>query len=235
MFRIVLFLLFFGTPVAATQKVVLGTILFEPFSTIDPNTNTCVGTAIDITRRILSEYDFDLEVVCANASRIYRMVENSEVDFTINVKTTSALAKNVEFIEQPFRKLELNLYTRIASSQRHTVAAIRGFDYNGYRKSLLEKGYEFIDLPNSISASRLFNIGRVENLISYSGPVEYYVKNHVLTIDDSILITPLDEITSHFAISKKSIHIQLLKGAFNDYANTHAFEYFVESGRLTVN
>lgn len=234
MLKYLIIFLLFSSSVASKPKVVLGVLLFEPFSAIDPKTNSCVGKVIDITKQILSEYEIDVAVVCANASRIYRMIENAEVDLTINVKTTTALAENAEFIDLPFRKLELNLYTRIAAAQRRTVAAIRGFDYNGYRLTLSHKGYEFIDLPNALSASRLFEKGRAVNLISYSGPVDYFVKNNTLTIDEKILITPLDSTTSHYAISKKSSHIQVLLQAFNDYAKKHNFDYFVESGRLTV-
>lgn len=234
MLKILLFSLLLSSSVVAKQKVVFGIVLFEPFSTFDLKTNTCVGNAIDITRRILSEYDIHLEVICANASRVYRMLEKAEVDFTINVKTTKVLANTVDFIELPFTKLELNLYTRNIRSNQFTVASIRGFDYNGYRQSLSQKGYEFIDLPNALSAARLFNLKRTENLISYAGPVEYYVKNKTLTLDESILITPLDSVDSHYAIGKESPHILLLKNVLNDYAENHNFDYFVESGQLTV-
>jgi polar amino acid transport system substrate-binding protein len=235
MLKILFLLLLFSPSIAAKQEVTLGVVLFEPFSMIDSETNECIGEAINITKRILSEYNVDVEVVCANASRIYKLIENAEVDFSINVKTTNALANNVEFIDQPFTNLRLNLYSRISDSKQRTVAAIRGFDYNGHRLNLTQEGYEFIDLPNALSAARLFDLKRAENLISYAGPVEYYVKNKILTLDNNILIIPLGSITTHYAIAKKSPQIRLLKKVLNDYAKKHSFEYFAESERLIEN
>ncbi|MFT6990583.1 MAG: hypothetical protein ACJASL_002561, partial [Paraglaciecola sp.] len=52
-----------------------------------------------------------------------------------------------------------------------TVAAIRGFSYHGFRTKLTTQGYDFFDLPTSISAIQLFLKKRSSHLISYRSPM----------------------------------------------------------------
>lgn len=224
-----LFVCFWSFSLCAEQSVVMGVILIEPFIKLNEKTNTCEGEALDITKSILAASEIQVEVVCANPSRIYKMIENAQVDFTINVTTTKAIVDHVEFVKLPFRKLELNLYSRHVDPEHNTVAAIKGFDYNGFRQQLSSKGYEFIDMPSPISASRLFAMGKTSHLIFYSGPLNYYVSKQVIALDDSVAIKTLDTTTSHYGIAKGSVHKQKLLEAFQVHAEQYQYPYFIES------
>jgi hypothetical protein len=48
--------------------------------------------------------------------------------------------------------LKLDLYTHKNAQAVKSVAAIRGFDYHGFRTKLTTQGFEIFDLPTSISA-----------------------------------------------------------------------------------
>lgn len=87
--------------------------------------------------------------------------------FTINIKSTKALANLVEFSKTPFRKLVLNLYSHSDAKNFSTISAVRGFDYQGYREKYAKEGVEFIDLPSTISAIRVFIKRRSNHLLSY--------------------------------------------------------------------
>lgn len=227
-----LFVCFWSFSLCAEQPVVMGVILIEPFIKLNEKTNTCEGEALDITKNILAASEIKVEVVCANPNRIYKMIENAQVDFTINVTTTKAIVDHVEFVKLPFRKLELNLYSRHVDPEQNTVAAIKGFDYNGFRQQLSSNGYEFIDMPSPISASRLFAMGKTSHLIFYSGPLNYYVSKQVIALDDSVAVKTLDTTTSHYGIARKSKYIDLLKEAFANHARETKVEYFIDTANL---
>mgnify|MGYP000277116413 CR=1 FL=1 len=204
----------------------MGVIEFPPHVKKDENTNKCVGKFVSISKKILSEYGIDFETVCAPPIRIYRLLESGAVDFTINIKSTEALPKDIVFVEPPFSTLSLNLYSHKQASLGENVAAIRGFSYHGYRSKLVSQGYEFFDLPTSISAIQMFVKKRSSNLISYRAPVEYYIAEKGLEIKDNVRILPLTEIPTYIAISGQSKHLELIKSAFDDYAKKHQLAFF---------
>lgn len=215
-----------STSIFARENVTLGILVFPPHSEIDEQTNECAGGFITITKKILAEYAIKVDVVCAPPIRIYRLLENAEIDFTINIKSTQALPKDIMFVDPPFSMLNLDLYSHENAPSLKSVAAIRGFGYHGFRAKWMAKGYHFIDLPTSISAIQLFLKKRSGHLMSYRSPVEYYVKEKKLDISDSVAIVPLVRVPTYFAISGKSPHSEKLQAALSDYASKHQLMFF---------
>jgi polar amino acid transport system substrate-binding protein len=100
------------------------------------------------------------------------------------------------------------------------IAAIRGYDYNGYRKQLIEQGFTFVDVSNSEDAIRLFANKRTKYLLSYKGPFEDYTKNQksqneLLTLTNAH-IKLLVSVPTYFVISKASLHYDALVNAFSE-------------------
>ena len=177
----------------AKTAITMGVVLFPPDVTIDEKTKECVGSAITTTRELLLEYGIKFHVVCAPAQRIIRLLQNKEIDFTISVKSDELLTQHVVYSDIPFRKVKINLYTRNELKQFKTISAVRGFEYQGYRKKFSEEGIEFIDLPNTVSAIQFFLKGRSEAMISYGAPVQNYMKTNQIAMQDTYMITVLQE------------------------------------------
>jgi hypothetical protein len=193
---------------------------------MDEQTNECVGDFITITEKILAEYAITLDVVCAPPIRIYRLLENAEVDFTINIKSTQALPKDIIFVDVPLSTLNLKLYAYKNPQSIKSVAAIRSFGYHGFRTKLMAEGYNFIDLPTSISAIQLFLKERTTHLISYRAPVDYHLEEKKLEFKASISVLPLLDVPTYYAISGKSPHLDKLRTAFSEYASKHQLTFF---------
>jgi polar amino acid transport system substrate-binding protein len=226
----VVLLVFLSIPsVQASTELTMGVVWFPPDVILDEKTKECVGRNITITRAILLKYDIKINVICASPLRIYRMIESEEIDFTINIKSTEALTKYVEFSDIPFRKIILNLYTHNEPNQNKTISMVRGFDYQGYRQRYSDEGFDFIDLPNTISAIRVFMKGRSHYMLSYESPVEHYLATNNITMKNTVSITPLLEIDSYYGVAKHSPHRHELMQAFSDYAVKHHAQYFLSA------
>jgi hypothetical protein len=223
-----LFAIFLSGNVFAKEAVTMGVILFPPDVTLDEKTKECVGRNITITRALLAKYDFSLNVVCASPLRIYRMIEDGEIDFTINIKSPVALADYVVFTDIPFRQIRLNLYTHINGKEGETISAVRGFDYQGYRQKFENEGYEFIDLSSTISAIQVFIKHRSHYMLSYQSPVDNYLINNDLNIKDTVSSKSLMVIDTYYAISNQSAHLEALLRAFNHFKAEHKLKYFLD-------
>lgn len=215
-----------STPISARENVTLGIPVFPPYSIIDEKTNECVGDFITITKKILAEYAFNVDVVCAPPIRIYRLLKISDVDFIINIKSTKALPKDIVFVETPFNILSLDLYTHKNTQALKSLAAIDGFSYHGFRTKLMAQGYEFLDMPTSISAIQLFLKKQSSHLISYRSPVEYHIQQKKIDIKDGVSVSPLLDVPTFFAISAQSPHLEKLQSALEDYASRHQLKFF---------
>lgn len=210
----------------------MGAIIFPPSSEIDYKTNQCVGRSIDITRHILEEYYIELDVTCASAIRIYKLIENGDIDLIINVKSTSALSNNVTFIEPAYGVLKVNLYERLTDKPQRVISAIRGFDYIGNRDRYASEGFEFIDLPNSISVARVFEKKRSDYMLTYEKPVRYFIEQGLVTMSDDIKVTPLAEANNYYAVVKSSPKRSLLVKTLEDYAEKNEYKLFSTLSRL---
>lgn len=229
----VTFTLFFLIVPNAHSKtpIQIGLTGFKPYSELDPTTGECDGIAVDITKKILEPYGFEVTASCASAARVFRSISRGFIDISINIKSTSALSDSVTFTQVPFDDLILNLYISANSdSKEKTIAAIRGYDYNGYREKLTKMGFEFIDVPNDEDAIRMFASKRTNYLLSYGGPFDDYLSN----IDSkagsfapgSFNIEKLSSIPSHYAISKTSPHYTELLRAFADIERGRVNYYY---------
>lgn len=223
-----LLLTFFNTPPVKSEEVptvTMGALLFSPDIRIDEN-GVCVGDSIDVSRFILAQHGINMNVVCAPPIRMYRLVQNGEVDFTINIQSTTALKPFVKFVDPPYALLSLNHYKHNVASRAKSIAAIRGFDYNGFRKQFEEQNFEFIDLPTASAALQVFLKKRSASLLSYEATVRFAQINEGAEVPSSVTITPLLQILTHYAIAEKSPNFDLLWIAFHEYAKNHNIKFF---------
>ena len=211
---------------AEQKSVTLGASLFPPSAYIDPVSGKCVGENIDVATEVLSHYDIKLEVVCTLPARMYRLVKNAEVDFTVNVKSTRVLKPYVEYIEPPLKTLVINLY-QYKDSNVKTISAVRNFDYNGVRQTLLDEHYQFVDLPTPEAALQMFLKRRVDALISYQSNVTFLTTQNALMLPSDVTVAPQFKVNAYFGIAKGSEHFELLKTVFSDYAEKREVKYFV--------
>ena len=191
-------------PASTSTKLIakLGVVVFPPYTTVDSD-NDCVGPYINAAEKLFAGSNIRLNVICAPAARIYRMLEKNEIDFTINVKSTGGLSGRVDFYPIPFSSLELALY-KYRQAKEKTVSGIRAFDYNGYRQKLVSEGFSFIDVPTAQDAIELFVRGRSRYLISYKAPYEHYISTNSIALYPAVSKTELERIPTFFAISNIS-------------------------------
>ncbi len=211
---------------APLKQVTFGAVVFPPYVTKDAHTQTCSGEAITTTREILVDYGLSLQVVCASALRIFRLMETAEVDLTVNVKSTRAMPPGTLFSGQPFTRLFVDLYTHQADTGPDSVAAIRGYDYHGYRQDLERRGFSFVDLPDGLDAVEMFLKGRTKHLISYRGPFVHRLSMLTDAGPKDISRLPLASVDSYYAISANSPYKDMLLQVFSEHASTSQLTYF---------
>jgi polar amino acid transport system substrate-binding protein len=214
--------LLFIKPLYAEEAITInvGVTVFKPYSSIDESTGQCVGSGFDITRELLEPYNIKINSSCAAPARVYRSLSSGTVDLSLNIKSTLALQNKVTFTTIPFDALILNFYTNPdISNVNNKIASIRGYDYNGFRETLIQKGFEFVDLSNVEDAIRIFANKRTKYLLAYEGPLNAYVENEKDKAELRTLHNAQSEllivIPTHYAISKASPHHDLLVNVFN--------------------
>ena len=219
-------LLNFATLQAA--EIRLGVHNFPPYFVMTDN-NHCGGEAVELTRSLLQTDNIKVTTICATPARLYKLLQSGEVDLTINIKQTKALPDNVNFIAPPYVKLSLVLLTHgaaVAREKHPTIAAIRGFDYHGQRQILAEKGYTFVDLPDSISAVEMFIKARSSALLTYEAPFNHYLQQHSLPFARHYQRQLLEHIDSYYVVSDLSAHKSYINEKLTEYANREQLSYF---------
>lgn len=219
LFTIAILLSLTTVSVHSKTPIKIGLTGFKPYSHLDPASGKCEGTAVTTTQALLSPYNFEITATCASPARNFRSMSNGVVDLSLNIKSTSALYDKGTFTSIPFGKIYLNLYTNVGASDRtRQIAAVRGYEYNGFRHALIEQGYEFIDVANSKDAIRLFAHHRTTYLLAYQGPFADYLDKHASKGDklepDTYEVERLTSIPTHYVISKASKHHDQLVAAF---------------------
>ena len=206
---------------------------FKPYSNFDINAGTCDGPALDISHQLLSPFGFDVLSVCSSPARLYRSITDGLVDISLNIKSTSVLQNTVTFTKIPFDDLVLNLYTnKDYTSNDKKIAAIRGYEYEGFRSTLIQRGYEFLDVANNQDALRLFVNNRAKHLLSYDGPFRGDIDNprfkkntmHNLAYKKELLLS----VPTYFAISKASPQHDALVEAFNTLDSESTVSYYFD-------
>ena len=210
-------------------EIRLGVHNFPPYFVMTDNAN-CSGEAVELSRRLLQSDDIKLTTVCATPARLYKMLQSGEVDLTINIKHTQALPDNVSFIAPPYVQLSLILLTHgaaVAREKQPTIAAIRGFDYHGQRQLLSEKGYNLIDLPDSISAVEMFIKSRSSALLTYKAPFNHYLLQHNLPFAKHYQCQLLEHIDAFYVISEQSTHKNYIDEKLTEHARREQLSYFI--------
>jgi polar amino acid transport system substrate-binding protein len=213
-----------------TQQIVLrmGIHNFPPDFVVSADGNSCGGPGLELTKRIFAAAQVTLEAVCVAPARMYLLLESGAVDFSINIKSTKALAVQHEFISPAYSQLQLVMYSHKASStapRDNSVALIRGFDYQGQRAALVQRGFVMIDLPDSISASELFLHQRSQHLLTYDGPFRAYVQAKDATLFSQYERQALSSIDTFYVLSGRSRHQQLMRQAIMTYGKQHHCRY----------
>jgi polar amino acid transport system substrate-binding protein len=216
------------------QNIIFGMGVFSPGYIIDPETGRCTGRLIDTLNQIFSGSDFRLMFICTSPSRVYRMIENGEIDFTVNVTVTAQLEGLVTFVMPPYRDLNISLFTHKNSKPSKIISAVRGYQYNGQRKRLQEQGFEFYDLPDTASALRFFIKKRSTYLLSYQAPIIYMLNQKFSNIKHEIVEENISTLPTYFAITNKSKMFQQIKKTLEDYVLKQDREYFLDDDKRNL-
>ena len=190
-------------PDATKQRVVLGVVEFPPLVMKDPTTMKCHGEIIDTIDALLIKLNYEVRVECAPPARLFERVRKGVVDLTINVKGTRALDDNVIFLDKPVVFLSTLLVSNKKRLNEKSVAAVRGYDFLGLRKELLDEGYTFFDMANASKAIQLFEMHRTAHLLTYEAPYMFYVAINGSTVSE-LLVSQRRNIPSFLAVSKTS-------------------------------
>ena len=213
---------------AAESVIHIGVHNFPPYFVMS-SPDQCEGSAVEQTRALLQTDRVQVKVICATAARIYKMLQSGEVDLTINIKQTKALPDNISFIATPYAQLSLVLLSHgaaIAREKAPSIASIRGFDYHGQRQVLTDKGYQFIDLPDSISAVELFIKGRSSALITYEAPFNYYLQQNQLPFANHYQRQLLEHIDAFYVVANSSKLKAYIEQTLQHHADTEQLSYF---------
>lgn len=189
---------------------------------------SCGGPGVLLSQRIFADAGMLVEPVCITPARIYRLLDRGEIDFSINIKSTRKLSREHMPVDPPYSKLQLVLYSHLHRSNAprdDSVAAIRAFDYQGQRQQLLQQGYIFVDLPDSVSASQFFLHQRSQHLLTYDGPFRAYLQAQQPDLLKTLQRKPIDSIDTFYILSAKSPHQTAMQQAITAFASTHRCIY----------
>lgn len=224
-----------ATPAAAsTAKVTIrmGVHHFPPDFVLSSHQGKqrCDGPGVARTRRILASQQLELQTYCVTPARMYLLLDKGELDLAINIKSTKALQQQQhQFASPAYSELELMLYSHSRSSQAprdNSVAAIRGFDYQGQRQAFLARGFQLIDLPDATSAIDLFAHQRSQHLLTYQGPLLAHLAAQGKPVPTNWRREKLAQIPTFYVISAQSPYQQLLLDTLQTYASSHQCQRF---------
>lgn len=221
------------TAVPPDKVLRMGIHNFPPDFVVSTDGKSCAGEGYLLAQRVFAQAGYKLEAVCTTPARMYLLLDQGDVDFSINVKTTAAISKKHSFVEPAYMPMQLMLYSHALSSaapQDKTVAAIRSFDYLGQRQQLLQQGYQLVDMPDSISAVQLFLHQRTQHLISYQEPFVAYADKQSTDVVTGLKQKKLAEIDAYFVVSAASTDHQHIIDVLQLYAKTHSCSYLKGCG-----
>lgn len=214
----------------AANTVVIGVHNFPPDFVLSSDGNHCGGEGVELTRSIMASAGLMLETRCVMPARMYLLLEKGEIDLTINIKSTKALASVPApvFVEPPYMALQLVLYSHKKTSQAphdDSVAAIRAFDYQGQRQQLIAQGHQFVDVADAPRAIEIFLHQRTEHLLTYEGPFRAYLQSHDPTVLNQLERRAVDHIPAFFVVSPKSPLQARIVAAIEHYASARHCRY----------
>lgn len=218
----------FANPLAHPIVLRMGIHNFPPDFVVSADGTSCGGPGYELTKGIFSAANVTIEAVCVAPARMYMLLESGTIDFSINIKSTKAITAQHEFVSPAYSQLQLVMYSHKASSaapRDNSVALIRGFDYQGHRAALTQRGFVMIDLPDSISASELFLHQRSQHLLTYDGPFRAYMQTEDATLLSQYERKALDSIDTFYLLSGRSQHLQLMRETIVAYGKKHQCRY----------
>lgn len=218
---ILLFLLLLGPFIASATEPQINLVgvggIFPPHAYIDKVTHKCTGNAVRKMLGWLEHAGYKVKPMCIPSARSYKMLEQGHADFTINIKSTLAIKDFVSFVGPKVTTFKLNVYRAKSKDNHFSIAAVRGYNYAGLRQKYENEGFRFVDLPESSSAIRLFVAGKVNYLLAYQGPFEYFLDQNDITIDFEYDTNTIFSADAYLAVSKKSQFHDNLVEYFSDF------------------
>lgn len=214
-------------PQAAPVILKMGVHNFPPDLVVHAD-GSCGGPGLNLSRRIFATAGMLVEPVCITPARMYLLLDNGDIDFSINIKSTLKLSRAHQAVAPAYSELQLVLYSHRPSSNAprdNSVAAIRAFDYQGQRQQLLQKGYQFVDLPDSVSASQFFLHQRSQHLLTYDGPFRAHLLAEQPQLLPSLKRKAITSIDTFYILSAQSPHQASMQQAINQFAAQHRCGY----------
>ena len=206
----------------APIQVIVSLIVFPPFIYQEKG-DACFGNAVDELNNIFTEPQFSLILYCSSPARVYKDFTQDNADITISIKSTSTLGEDVFYSNKPYETLNIVLISR-SSGKASTIAAIRGYTYQGHRQKLEDSGYKFKEFSKSSAACTAFLRGGTDSFISYEQPFEYYLnirreREDLGKLNTTFTKTTLSKVKTYFVVNKKSEHARLMIDKINAYFN----------------
>lgn len=220
-------LLFCTTLAAAPVVLKMGVHNFPPDIVVNAD-GSCGGPGLALSQRIFAAAGMQVEPVCITPARMYLLLDSGDIDFSINIKSTLKLSRQHLPVEPAYSELQLVLYSHLPSSNAprdDSVAAIRAFDYLGQRQLLLQRGYIFVDLPDSVSASQFFLHQRSEHLLTYDGPFRAYLNAQQPALLKTLRRQSIASIDTFYILSAHSAHQAAMQQAISQFAKIHHCGY----------
>ncbi|WP_337881266.1 transporter substrate-binding domain-containing protein [Rheinheimera sp.] len=211
-----------------TGKVRLGIHNFPPGFVMSGDGKTCSGRAVDILDRILNPVGLQIVPQCGTPARIYRQLDSGDLDIGISTITNPLVNHSHLFLTPPYTQLVLMLYSHPESATgaaTNSVVAIRGFEYQGQRLKLIQQGFEFIEMPDAVSAINFFLHQRAQHLISYQEPFLHYLQQHDAAPQSQIRQQHLMTVDAQLVVSARSAYKERIIQAVAQYAARHQCHY----------
>ncbi len=212
---------------AAPVVLKMGLHNFPPDIVVNAD-GSCGGPGLELSRDIFAAAGMQVEPVCINPARMYLLLDSGDIDFSINIKSTRKLSRRHLPVDPAYSELQLVLYSHLPSSNAprdDSVAAIRAFDYQGQRQLLLQRGYIFVDLPDSVSASQFFLHQRSEHLLTYDGPFRAYLNAQQPALLKTLQRKPIASIDTFYILSAQSMHQAAMLQAITQFAQKYRCGY----------
>ncbi|MFC4656352.1 hypothetical protein ACFO3I_15150 [Rheinheimera marina] len=218
-------------PANKPGKVRLGIHNFPPGFVMSEDGKICGGRAVAILDRILKPVDLQIMPVCGTAARIYRQLDSGDMDMGISTATNPLVNHAHTFLTPAYTELVLVLYSHpkpLTDADANSVVAIRGFEYQGQRLLMQQKGYDFIEMPDAVSAIGFFLHQRAQHLISYQDPFLYYLQQHKADVLSHIQQRQLMTVDAQLVVSARSVYKDRIIQALATFAAAHPCHYLTE-------
>lgn len=218
-----------NVPSQPSETVVLkmGLHNFPPEIVVNAD-GSCGGPGLELSRKVFATLGMQVEPVCITPARMFLLLDSGDIDFSINIKSTQKLSRQHLAAATPYSELQMAMYShppRSKAPRDNSVAAIRAFDYQGKRQQMLQRGYQFVDLPDSITATQFFLQQRSQHILTYDGPFRAYLQTHNPEVLKDLQRQAITSIDTFYVLSARSPHQQAMLQAVQIFAKKHHCRY----------